>query len=126
MRDGRSLISLSMNLFGTYYYPLIVAIVMLLPGAAVGVFISWAWPIVKDRLAQRIPEHLRELSTQYECAAWIVDTKARVDQKTQIYDWMCKSIEDCRVSKRGLLAGGSLWRYMALAAAITVNPQKEH
>jgi hypothetical protein len=32
-----------MDNFGTYYYPWIVAVVMLLPGAVIGIALAWLW-----------------------------------------------------------------------------------
>ena len=121
------------EIFATYIYPVII---MLGGGLLGAVGTSWYGRYRKHR-AETIPEGLRELITQYECAGWIksyenpIDKdrdkeieRARVQKKREIFQSMIAFLSNNPVNRRRLLDGGHLGSYVALAAAIRQKPSK--
>jgi hypothetical protein len=106
-----------MEIFGTYIWPVLL---MVFSGAVAAAIIQ-GW---RSWRAETIPEGLRELATQYECANWIENNDTRVKRKGKLFDEMRSFVRNKKVARRRLLDGGHLGRYIALAAAILEHPKK--
>jgi hypothetical protein len=113
-----------MDPFGTYGYPLILIIIGAILGGPLGAFGILNWTRYREYRANSIPEGLRELATRYECADWIEDTKQRVARKNEIFNQMTSFLIFHPVTKRRLLDGGHLGRFIAMAAAIQQDPNR--
>lgn len=66
---------------------------------------------------------LTELATGLECTEWIQDVSARVRMKRDIYEDMRAFCTEHPVNKRILFAQHQTGAYVALAAAISHNPE---
>src|SRR5437868_5077571 len=113
-----------MDFFGIYVYPAILIIVGALIGGPVGVFATRRWARHRQQQADAIPEGLRKLATQYECAQWIENQDKRVARKGEIFAQMNSFLANHPVQKQRLLDGGHLGRFIALAAAIMGYPER--
>src|SRR5207302_1778107 len=69
-------------------------------------------------------ERLRDLAVQYECCDWIKDENDRVARKTTIGAEMDAFCRKHPVNKQALLKEQRTGSYIALASAISANPEQ--
>jgi hypothetical protein len=93
--------------------------------AAVNVFCSQVDAKMLQLGPWHCPEHdhFFKLMAQYECAEWIDDIDNRVRVKMRISDEMVAFCKSNRANKRSLVAKHQTGAYVALAAAILVQPE---
>ncbi|MCX4146899.1 MULTISPECIES: nucleotide-binding protein [Paraburkholderia] len=66
---------------------------------------------------------LRDMATKYECCEWISDQETRVSTKREVFSDMERYFRNRRINKRTLADFRRTGFYVAVAAAIAVNPE---
>lgn len=73
----------------------------------------------------RMPDKIRDLANDYERCEWIKEMDERVKMKEAIFNEMRSMLKSSPVNKDALLHEHRRGFYIALAAAIVANPEKE-